>query len=766
MKQRNFFAVLWLACSLSLSAQTQQGYVKTLGRPNQQGRALSDVSIRVKGGHNAVLSGQDGTFAMPMPGKKLGDAYSLQQVHKSGYDLKDKDAVGRQYAYSNKVPLTLVMFSRSDYQQEKQRIENVIYNTVEKRYKAEFARLKQQENTHRITAEQARQQLHQLQDGLEKIQGLVDGLAEHYAQVDYDELNDKEREINLAIEAGELERADSLLQLLGIQQRAQDIAQRLQAGETLKKEAQQETAEVLKRQEKDAEYLYQLYTIALAKFDNDKARFYIETRAALDTMNIEWQIDAAEYVMTYWSDFNKYQYYYQRAFKQSISSLGTSHPMTIKCCQALSSMLMRKDRMDLGMELYKKAEVELSSHLEDEEYAEQLAVQYTICGQILYSKGQYEEIIPYIQRALVLIKQKYGDENEKVAEYYEMLGGSYNWNNRCQEALSCFQKALYIYNKCGASPLKKCNVKSIIGATYAAIDNRNAAIKYMQEAVDTLKIICGTENHNSIAVVYKSMRDCYSEMLEYEKALEYADKAINIKRNLFGEIHSDVASAYEAKANVYLRKGDYQNVPNLFKKALEIKKQLYDPKHIEIGNSCLSLGIFYFQLKDYKEAKSLFLKALDIYEYNSKTDSQGLASTYHNFGYIFTEEGDYESAKKHFFAALEIKRRMWGENHSQTSLTCLGIADMYEKMKDYNKAILYYEKSLKIEISVSGEYGRIVSNIYLNLGNTYAKIGDLNNALKNYEKSYKISVKVNGENHELSRGLLELIHLVREKLAI
>ena len=323
MKQRNFFAVLWLACSLSLSAQTQQGYVKTLGRPNQQGRALSDVSIRVKGGHNAVLSGQDGTFAMPMPGKKLGDAYSLQQVHKSGYDLKDKDAVGRQYAYSNKVPLTLVMFSRSDYQQEKQRIENVIYNTVEKRYKAEFARLKQQENTHRITAEQARQQLHQLQDGLEKIQGLVDGLAEHYAQVDYDELNDKEREINLAIEAGE----------------------------QLKKEAQQEMAEVLKRQEKDAEYLYQLYTIALAKFDNDKARFYIETRAALDTMNIEWQIDAAEYVMTYWSDFNKYQYYYQRAFKQSISSLGTSHPMTIKCCQALSSMLMRKDRMDLGMEL-------------------------------------------------------------------------------------------------------------------------------------------------------------------------------------------------------------------------------------------------------------------------------------------------------------------------------------------------------------------------------------------------------------------------------
>lgn len=42
--------------TLSLQAQTQQGYVKTLGRPNQKGVALSGVSIRFRGEHNAVLS--------------------------------------------------------------------------------------------------------------------------------------------------------------------------------------------------------------------------------------------------------------------------------------------------------------------------------------------------------------------------------------------------------------------------------------------------------------------------------------------------------------------------------------------------------------------------------------------------------------------------------------------------------------------------------------------------------------------------------------
>lgn len=65
------FIVLFLT-TLSLQAQTQQGYVKTLGRPNQKGVALNGVSIRVRGGHNAVLSKDKGFFSMIMSGRKKG----------------------------------------------------------------------------------------------------------------------------------------------------------------------------------------------------------------------------------------------------------------------------------------------------------------------------------------------------------------------------------------------------------------------------------------------------------------------------------------------------------------------------------------------------------------------------------------------------------------------------------------------------------------------------------------------------------------------
>ena len=89
-----------LSMCLSSLGQTQKGYVKTLGRPNQKGTALSGVTIRLKGAHNAVLSGTDGTFSMSMTGKKNGESYSLQQVQKTGYELNDNATIGRQYAFS------------------------------------------------------------------------------------------------------------------------------------------------------------------------------------------------------------------------------------------------------------------------------------------------------------------------------------------------------------------------------------------------------------------------------------------------------------------------------------------------------------------------------------------------------------------------------------------------------------------------------------------------------------------------------------------
>ena len=182
--------------TLLLSAQTQQGYVKTLGRPNKPGVPLSNVTIRMRGVVNAVLSGKDGKFSVAKPDKKKGDAIILQSVRKNGYELVDPGLVGRQQVFSPTVTIEIVMVNSEELTADKQRIENKAYQKAEQNYQKKLKQLDQQVKEQEITAEQYRQQLQDLQDKFEKYQSLIGDLADRYARTDYDHLDSIDREIN------------------------------------------------------------------------------------------------------------------------------------------------------------------------------------------------------------------------------------------------------------------------------------------------------------------------------------------------------------------------------------------------------------------------------------------------------------------------------------------------------------------------------------------------------------------------------------------
>ena len=622
MKNRFLVICCLLILSIGLTAQTQQGYVKTLGRPNQQGRALGGVSIRVKGGHNAVLSGQDGRFEMPMPGKKVGESYALQQVQKSGYELKDKGVVGRSYAYSDKVPLTLVMLSRSDYQQDKQQIENHIYAAVEKRYKSDLSRLEQQLSSHQIATEQYRQQLQQLQDGFGKIQELVEGLADHYALVDYDELDEREREITLAIERGNLEQADQLLQQMNIQQRAQDIADRLKKGQALRDEAQQDLVEVLKRQEKDAEYLYQLYTIALARFDNDKARFYIETRAELDSTNVEWQLEAGQFIVLYVADYNKALTYSQSALRQSI--------------------------------------------LQYDEMSEWVATSYNNIGTVYNYQGDYPKALDYYNKALVILEKLLGMEHPDIALFYNNIGTVYNHQGDYPKALEYYNKALVIRERVlGTEHPNVATSYNNIGTVYNYLGDYPKALEYYKKALAIREKVLGTE-HPDVAQSFNDIGCVYYKLSDYPKALEYYKKALAIREKVLGTEHPDVAQSFNNIGLIYDNQGAYPKALEYYNKALAIHLKVLGQEHPDVALFYNNIGGVYDTQGDYPKALEYYNKALAIHLKVLGQEHPDVALSYSNIGYVYACQGDYPKALDYFLKALPIFKNALGKEHPNT----------------------------------------------------------------------------------------------------
>lgn len=211
MNRYIMIVICLLMASVDTLAQKQQGYVKTIGRPNKPGVALSGVTIRMKGAFNAVVSSATGEFHLSVPGKKDGDAIVLLSIQKMGYELKDRELAGRQLVFSSRVPLEILMIDQKQLVADKKRIEDNAYRVAERNYQKKLQEIEALVKSNKITEERSRQELKQLQDNYDKYMALISDMADRYARTDYDQLDSIDREINICIENGDLDKADSLI---------------------------------------------------------------------------------------------------------------------------------------------------------------------------------------------------------------------------------------------------------------------------------------------------------------------------------------------------------------------------------------------------------------------------------------------------------------------------------------------------------------------------------------------------------------------------
>ena len=751
LSMKHYCLFLFSFFTLLLSAQTQQGYVKTLGRPNQKGVALSGVSVRVKGGHNAVLSNTQGFFSMSMIGKKSGDPYALQQVQKQGFELKEKGVIGRQYAFSEKTPLTIVMVSSKQLQADKQRIENNAYKVAEKNYKSKLEQLEKQKASNAITIEQYRQQLQDLQNKFDKYQSLIDDLADHYAHVDYDDLDEKEQEINSCIEQGDLERADSLLQQMGIQQRAEDIARHLAVGQQLMDEAQQDQAAVLKQQEKDAEYLYQLYTISLGRFDNEKARFYIETRAELDTTNVEWQTQAFDFLCENIADYNKALAYAQRAFY-----------------------------------------IEKKNH---GEYSLNVAAILNLIGTIFYYKGQIDEALTYHEKALKLQEELSTNPIKDIVGSHICIGNIYS-----QKSINCrnnheFQQSEHYrllmddnYGKALLICLKLdnpnhdlvaecCYCNGFAWMVYSQFENgkkskekieeyRTKALYFFNEAIKEWE---ESLNYGNIGTCYMTMSGIYRDRNDYETTLEYVTKALNILLKVYGNYHHHVATCLHALGAYYCDLGKRDLALDYYTRAYEIRKVLFGDLHQEtqityeamiknediikakIPNSLIPEAIlvnYYNKNFDYDNAIDSLFAVKKILDTSKENHFQINAELHYCFGLIYYREHNYEKAIESYKQSLFFYQKANSILSIKKANINYEIGSIYEKkIHDFHKALQYLVDSYNIRKEIEKVPTIGTAEICSRIGSIYNELEDYIVAIEFYEKSLDIYENIYGKDH-------------------
>ena len=190
---------------------------------------------------------------------------------------------------------------------------------------------------------------------------------------------------------------------------------------------------------------------------------------------------------------------------------------------------------------------------------------------------------------------------------------------------------------------------------------------------------------------------CY-EKKEYQKAIEYYEKALEIK--------PDKHEALNNMGVAYRNMGNHEKAIESYKKALEIKPD----KHEALYN----MGNTYDDLGNHEKAIESYKKALEI-----KPDKD---EALNNMGVAYGNMADYKKAIECYEKALEIKP------DKDEALNNMGVA--YGNMADYKKAIECYEKALEIKPDKHEALN--------NMGNAYGNLDNHEKAIQCYEKALEI----------------------------
>ncbi len=244
-------------------------------------------------------------------------------------------------------------------------------------------------------------------------------------------------------------------------------------------------------------------------------------------------------------------------------------------------------------------------------------------------------------------------------------------------------------------------------------------------------------NEEIIAEICFNLGTIVHKLGEYEKAIEYYEKSLEISEKL-GNVHA-IALTYNNLGSVYDDKGDYEKAIEYYGRNLKLEK-LGDVRLM--AQTYGNLGLEYYRTGAYEKAIEYYERDLEISK--ELGDVQGMSQTYNNLGLIYADKGEYKKAIEYYEKSLEISKKI--EDVHGMAQTYGNLGSVHANKGEYEKAIEYHMDCLSILEKLRDVHG--MAQIFGNLGNISFARKEYERALEWYQKALEIFEKI-GAKHDL-----------------
>ena len=246
--------------------------------------------------------------------------------------------------------------------------------------------------------------------------------------------------------------------------------------------------------------------------------------------------------------------------------------------------------------------------------------------------------------------------------------------------------------------------------------------------------------------LYNAMGTVKTILGNYEEALTFYGKSLEINRKRFSENHHTLADSYNNIGLAYTSIGQYSEALSMHQNALEIREKRLLEQPLSVAESYANIGSLYQEMGEYSKALSHHLSALRIFEKWLPPNHPSLATTYNNIGIVHKDMKEHSEALAAHEKALEIRHRTLPSKHPAFAESYRNMAIVYNSMGQHAKALLLNEKGLEILQEKFGPDHPDLAEFYINIGTIHRDMSDYLKAKSCYTKALEIFQKTSPPN--------------------
>lgn len=252
-------------------------------------------------------------------------------------------------------------------------------------------------------------------------------------------------------------------------------------------------------------------------------------------------------------------------------------------------------------------------------------------------------------------------------------------------------------------------------------------------------------NDSMQAVMYNNLGEVCMLMAQYNTALDYHKKALDIRKesnNTFGQ-----GASYLNMGNVYLYQSSFDTALIFYNKSIDQFSLIEDS--LRLASVYNNIGAIHSYIGNNDEVIKYWEKSLSIKE--ALNDKKAIAVSKNNLAELYISQGKFELAKEYLIDAIAIKEQL--ENTESLVTSYFNLSEVYKLQDNYVMSLNFMKKAeTKITNSSSAYLKAELNN---KLGNYYFSQSDLSLAEKYLLKA--IENAEGGKVNEIQLSALERI---------